>query len=84
MLVHDPAQFDEEPVRVGVLLLTAVELLQALGGILGGLLEAQAHATQETRHPGKVGTHIEPLCVEPFVHQAVDRDRSNTGRRSPS
>ena len=32
--------FDEEPVRVGLLLLRAVELLQALGG----LLEAQAHA----------------------------------------
>ena len=32
--------FDEQPVRVGLLLLRAVELLQALGG----LLEAQAHA----------------------------------------
>ena len=72
MLVHEPAQFDEEPVRVGVLLLSAVELLQALGG----LLAAQAHATQETRHPGIAGTHVEPLCVEPFVHQAVDRDRA--------
>ena len=37
---HLPAQFDEEPLRVGVLLLRAVELLQALGG----LLVAQAHA----------------------------------------
>ena len=53
--------------RVGVLLLSAVELLQALGGLL--------EATQETRHPGIAGTHVEPLCVEPFVHQAVDRDR---------
>ena len=35
-----PAQLDEQPVRVGLLLLRAVELLQALGG----LLEAQAHA----------------------------------------
>ena len=70
MLVHEPTQLDEEPVRVGVMLLTAVELLQALGG----LLEAQAHATQETRHPGIAGTHVEPLCVGPFVHQAVDRD----------
>ena len=47
VLVHEPAQLDEEPVRVGVLLLRAVELLQALGG----LLEAQAHATQELLHP---------------------------------
>ena len=39
-LVHEQAQLDEEPVRVGVLLLRAVELFQALGG----LLEAQAHA----------------------------------------
>ena len=38
VLVHQPAQLDEEPVRVGVLLLRAVELLQALGR----LLEAQA------------------------------------------
>ena len=40
VLVHEPAQLDEQPVRVGVLLLRAVELLQALGG----LLVAQAHA----------------------------------------
>ena len=32
VLVHQPAQLDEEPVRVGVLVLRAVELLQALGG----------------------------------------------------
>ena len=32
--------FDEQPVRVGLLLLRAAELLQALGG----LLEAQVHA----------------------------------------
>ena len=72
VLVHEPAQLDEEPVRVGELLLRAVELLQALGG----LLAAQAHATQELLHPGIAGTHVEPLCVEPFVHQAVDRDRA--------
>ena len=40
VLVHEPAQRDEQPVRVGVLLLRAVELLQALGG----LPVAQAHA----------------------------------------
>ena len=43
---------------------------------MGGLLEAQAHATQELLHPGIAGTHVELLCVEPFVHQAVDRDRA--------
>ena len=37
---HQPAHFDEQPVRVGVRLLRAVELLQALGG----LLVVQAHA----------------------------------------
>ena len=43
VLVHEPAQLDEQPVRVGVLLLRAVELFHTLGG----LLEAQAHTTQE-------------------------------------
>ena len=46
VLVHQPPQLDEEPVRVGVLLLRAVELFQALGGLLG----AQTHATQEPLH----------------------------------
>ena len=41
-LVYQPATLDEQPVRVGVLLLRAVELFQALGG----LLAAQAHAMQ--------------------------------------
>ena len=40
VLVHQPAQLDEQPVRVGLLQSRAVELLQALGG----LLEAQTHA----------------------------------------
>ena len=39
VLIHEPAELDEGP----VLLLRAVELFHALGG----LLEAQAHATQE-------------------------------------
>ena len=49
VLVHEPAELDEQPVSVGVLLLRAVELFHALGG----LLEAQAHTTQELRHPGE-------------------------------
>ena len=72
VLVHEPAQLDEEPVRVGLLQSRAVELFQALGG----LLEAQAHATQEPLHPSIAGTHVEPLCVEPFEHQASDRHRT--------
>ena len=40
VLVHEPAELDEQPVRVGLLQSRAVELLQALGG----LLVAQAHA----------------------------------------
>ena len=72
VLVHEPAQLDEEPVNVGLLLLRAVELLQALGG----LLEGQAHATQEPPYPMIAGAHVEPLCVEPLEHQAVDRDRT--------
>ena len=34
VLIHQPAQLVEQPVRVGVLLLRAVELFQALGGLL--------------------------------------------------
>ena len=34
VLVHEPTQLNEQPVRVGVLLLTVVELFQALGGFL--------------------------------------------------
>ena len=50
--VHDAVCADcvlvhhEQPVRVGVLLLRAVELFHTIGG----LLEAQAHATQELLH----------------------------------
>ena len=47
VLAHQPAQPHEQPMRVGVLLLRAVELFHALGR----LLEAQAHATQELLHP---------------------------------
>ena len=43
---------------------------------LGGLLEAQAHATHESLHPALAGMHVEPLCVEPLEYQAVDRDRA--------
>ena len=68
LMVHEPAQFDEHSVRVGVLLLRAVELLYALGGPL----EAQAHAVQEPPYPPFAGTDVESLCVEPFVHEALD------------
>ena len=72
VLVHEPAELDEEAMRVGVLLLGAVELLQALGG----LFEAQAHATQEIPHPPVAGMYVEPLCVEPLEHQAPDGHRA--------
>ena len=51
VLVHKPTQLDEQPVRVGVLLLRTEGLFQALGG----LLAAQAHAMQElpSSHLGK-------------------------------
>ena len=56
VVVHQPAQLDEQPVRVGQLQSRAVELFQALGG----LLEAQAHATQELSEPLSPGTDVEP------------------------
>ena len=40
VLVHEPTQLDEQPVRVGLLQSKAVELFHALGG----LLVAQMHA----------------------------------------
>ena len=72
VLVHQPAQLDEEPVRVGALLLRAVDLFHALGG----LLAAQAHAEEELSDRLPAGTHVESHCVEPFEHQASDRHRA--------
>ena len=69
---HQPAQLDEQPVRVGVLLLRAVELFHALGR----LLEAQSHAVEKPSDPPLAGTHVESLSVEPVVHQASDRCRA--------
>ena len=69
---HEPAQFDEEPVRVGVLLLRAVELLHALGGFLA----ADAHATQELLDPSQAGTGVDSPCLEPLEHQATDSHRA--------
>ena len=74
VLVNQPAQLDEEPVCVCVLLLRAVELFHELGG----LLEAQAHATQELSDSSIAGTDDESLCVEPVAHQASDRPRADT------
>ena len=64
VLVHEPAELDEESVRVGVLVLRAVELFHALGG----LLVTQA---QEFLHPARsCGGRRAPLRR----HQAVDHD----------
>ena len=60
---HQPAQLDEEAVRV--------ELFHALGR----LLAARAHATQEPSDPSRAWTD-ESLCLKPVVHQAVDRHRA--------
>ena len=70
VLVHVPAELEEEPVRFGVLVLRAVELFPALGG----LLEAQAHATQEFLDQLSTGTHVESLCLKPFVHHTRAQD----------
>ena len=57
MLVHEPAQIDEQLVRVGLLQSRAVELFQTLGG----LLVAQAHAVDESLDTLLAGTHVEFL-----------------------
>ena len=49
---HEPAQLDEEPVRVGVLLLRAAELFHALDEFL---------ATQELSDPISAGTGVESV-----------------------
>ena len=69
---HQPAQLEKQPVRVGVLLLRAVELFHALGG----LLAAQVRATQESLDKAKAGTDVVSICVEPIVNQAPDRHRA--------
>ena len=71
---RQPAQLDEQPVRVGVLLLRAVELFHALGG----LLAAQVHAAHGLSDPHLAGTDVASLCVEPFAHQVPDRHRAET------
>ena len=70
VLLHEPAQLDEQSVRVGVLMFRSVELCQALGG----LLVAQEYATQEFLYLAVAGTHVESLCVEPLEHQAQAQD----------
>ena len=74
VLVHEPAQLDEEPVRVGLLQSRAVELLQALGG----LLEAQAHAVQKSWWLGRASSpsasshsSTRPLTVTALRHMHV-------------
>ena len=76
---HQPAQLDEEPVRVGVLLLRAVELFQALGG----LLVDQVHAEQELSDPSLARTDVEPSassqsCTKPLIVTALRHRTSDT------
>ena len=58
---HQPAKLDEQPVRVGVRLLRAVELFHALGG----LLVAQAHAVG--RAIRTVGPWARPPVLSPVL-----------------
>ena len=60
------SQLDEQPVRVGLLQSKAVELLQALGG----LLDAEVHATQELPDPLSPWTDVQSLIVEPLEHSS--------------
>ena len=69
VLVHEPAQLDEQPVRV-------VRAAAQCGGALSSTWRASgssAHATQEFLHPALAGTDVESHCVEPVVRQASDR-----------
>ena len=67
--LNQPAQLDEEPVRVGVLLLRAAELFRALGG----LLVAQVHATQESLHASTSSqSSTMPLIVTALEHGTSD------------
>ena len=77
-----PAQLDEQPVRVGVRLLRAVELFHALGG----LLVAQAHAVgRAIRTPSLSSSppwgrgHVHPCCRLCF-----DKQATAPGAASPS
>ena len=79
VLVHQPAQLDEQPVPVGLLQSRAVELFHALGG----LLEAQAHATHELSDPPLAGTDVESSasshsCTKPLIVTALKHKTSVT------
>ena len=65
---HQPAQLDEQPVRVGVLLLRTVELFHAL--------ELKCTVTQELIDPSLAWMGVESLFVEPFAQQTSDRHRA--------
>ena len=74
VLVHQPAQLDEEPVRVCVLLLRAMEFFHALGDFLVPQLKCMPRRSCLTHF--RLGRTSCPLCVKPFVHQAPDRHRA--------
>ena len=74
VLVHEPAQLDEEPVRVGLLQSRAVELLQALGG----LLVAQAHATQEWPRRTSCPSASSHSCTKLLIVTALRHRTSDT------
>ena len=74
VLVHEPAEIDEEAMRVGLLQSRAVELLQALGG----LLEAQAHATQLLLGRASSSSESSHPCNRPLIVTALRRSTSVT------
>ena len=82
VLVHQPAQLNEQPVRVGLLQSRAVELFHALGR----LLEAQAHPVEELPHPAfawnerRVPLRRAIRSTTPLIVTALRHRTSVTGR----
>ena len=76
VLLHEPAQLDEQSMRVGVLMFRAVELCQALGG----LLAAQAYATQEFLYSDRTSSPSvsSPSSTKPWIVTALKHKTSVT------
>ena len=69
---HQPAQLDEEPVRVGVLLSRVVEPFHALGGFLA----TKAHAVQELSNHSRPERTSSPSVSSHSCTRLLNRHRA--------
>ena len=77
---HEPAQLDEQPVRVGVLLLRTVELFHALGGLLVAQMHATPWLSGPTTRPGRTSSPcgLSHSCARLLIVTALRPKTSET------